>query len=331
MKANGHPAVVAAAARAADGLEVASPGELDAVPEHSGLVLYSGPAKTGADLEAAVAAGAVINVESLHELRRLPQPARICLRVNRTHPALPGSHRMSGVPTAFGLAEDDLPQAVAAAREGGHDLLGFHLHAVSNNLDAAAHAAFIRDCAGWAVRAGRALDVHPRLINAGGGFGVDVTGAAEFDLDLFADRVRDLSLPAGARLVVEPGRFVAAPAGWYAAEVVDVKRNHGVWFVVIRGGTHHFRLPASWGYSHPFTVLPVEEWPHPWQRPEVAGAAVTVAGEQCNPRDVLARDVPVGRVRAGDVLLFANTGAYGWEVAHHDFLRLEHPAFVTVG
>jgi diaminopimelate decarboxylase len=55
-----------------------------------------------------------------------------------------------------------------------------------------------------------------------------------------------------------------------------------------------------------------------------------VAGEQCNPRDVLARDVPIDEVRAGDVLVFANTGAYGWEVAHHDFLRHAHPAFVVL-
>lgn len=129
---------------------------------------------------------------------------------------------------------------------------------------------------------------------------------------------------------MEPGRFVTAAAGWYATEVLDVKQTHGRWFVVVRGGTHHFRLPASWGYSHPFTVLPVDAWPYPFQRPQVSDAAVDVAGEQCNPRDVLARDVPVASVQAGDVLVFANTGAYGWEVAHHDFLRLTHPRFVIV-
>ena len=109
-----------------------------------------------------------------------------------------------------------------------------------------------------------------------------------------------------------------------------MKQTHGRWFVVVRGGTHHFRLPASWGYSHPFTVLPVEAWPYPFERPEVTGATVDVAGEQCNPRDILARDAAVASVRAGDVLVFANTGAYGWEVAHHDFLRHAHPQFTIV-
>ncbi|MFG2040176.1 type III PLP-dependent enzyme [Dactylosporangium sp. NPDC048998] len=334
MKANGHPEVVRAALEAGDGLEVASGGELAAaVAAGSGFTLFSGPAKTDGDLRAAVAAGAVINVESVHELRRLAAvagPARICLRVNRAHAALPGSHRMSGAPTQFGMAEEHVPAAAGLARRDGHELLGFHLHAVSNNLDAAAHAAFIRDCVAWSLRATRDLGVDAPLINAGGGFGVDVTGAAAFDLDALAGGLRDLALDHGARLVVEPGRYVAAPAGFYAAEVVDVKRSHGRWFAVIRGGTHHFRLPASWGYSHPFTVLPVEDWPYGFERPGVTGARVTVAGEQCNPRDVLAADVPVERIRAGDVVLLGDTGAYGWEVAHHDFLRLAHPAFTIL-
>lgn len=333
MKANGDDRVLAALLPVVDGLEVASGGELAAaVAAGSPFTLFSGPAKTDADLRAAVAAGAVLNVESLHELRRLTMygPARICLRVNRAHPMLPGTHAMAGVATAFGIDERLLPEAVGLARAGGLEIAGFHLHAVSNNLDAAAHAAYIRDAVDWAGRAAQEWDVPAPIINVGGGFGVDIAGDGRFDLDAFTAGLGDLALPDGASLVVEPGRYVAATAGWYAAEVLDVKQTHGRWFVVVRGGTHHFRLPASWGYSHPFTVLPVDAWPYPFERPQVSDATVDVAGEQCNPRDVLARDAPVGTVRAGDVLVFAGTGAYGWEVAHHDFLRHAHPQFVIV-
>ncbi|GAA1529266.1 staphyloferrin B biosynthesis decarboxylase SbnH [Dactylosporangium maewongense] len=330
MKANGNEDVVAALRGHVDAFEVASGGELRAA---AGLpAIFSGPAKTDADLRAAVEAGATVNVESLHELRRLQVygGAKVCLRVNRTHPALPGTHAMAGVPTAFGIDEALLPEAFAIAR----NVQGFHLHAVSNNLDAAAHAAFIREAVAWAGDAARRWGVPAPVINVGGGFGVDIaapTGTGgRFDLDVFKAGLAGLELPDGATLVVEPGRFVAATAGWYATEVVDVKRTHGQWFVVVRGGTHHFRLPASWGYSHPFTVLPVDAWPYPFERPGVRDATVTVAGEQCNPRDVLARDAAVASVRAGDVLVFAGTGAYGWEVAHHDFLRHAHPQFITV-
>jgi diaminopimelate decarboxylase len=324
MKANGHPELVAALAPEVDAIEVASGGELETAVRAGARGLYfAGPAKTDDELRAAVAAGAIINVESLHELRRLAwlgQPARIALRVNRSHLGLPAMIKMTGVPTAFGVAEGQLGTALAAVADAAHlHLVGFHLHAVSNNLDAAAHAAFVADAASWASLVARHFGVRLEQVNVGGGFGIDYTGDRHFDLSLL--RVADL----GVRLVFEPGRFIAAPAGWYAAEVMDVKHTHGRWFAVVRGGTHHFRLPASWGYSHPFTVLPMDDWPYPFERPTVHDARIDVAGELCNPRDVLSRDEPVERVRAGDVLVFANTGAYGWEVAHRDFLAHPYP------
>ena len=95
--------------------------------------------------------------------------------------------------------------------------------------------------------------------------------------------------------------MLAADAGWYAAEVLDLKHTHGRTFAVLRGGTHHFRLPAAWGYDHPFTVLPVDHWPYPFARPEVADVAVDAVGELCTPRDVLSRGQHVDRLRIGDV------------------------------
>jgi diaminopimelate decarboxylase len=229
---------------------------------------------------------------------------------------------MAGAPTPFGIDETDLPAAVALARDLGLDPIGFHLHAVSNNLDAAAHAAHVADALAWSEAAAGRLGVDLRYVNVGGGFGVDYAGGREFDLAALAAVAPD------PRLVFEPGRYLAAPAGWYAAEVLDLKRVHGRWFAVLRGGTHHFRLPAAWGYSHPFAVLPVDRWPYGYARPDLRDAAVTVTGELCTPRDVLARDVPVDRLRVGDVLVFGNAGAYGWDISHHDFLRHPHPEVV---
>jgi diaminopimelate decarboxylase len=330
MKANGHADLVRAIVPSVDAVEVASGGELEvATAAGATRLFFAGPAKTDAELTLAVRAGAVVNVESVHELRRLAwladRPVGVALRVNRRHAALPASIAMTGVPTPFGIDESALGAAVEAAT--GHvRLAGFHLHAVSNNLDAVAHAAFVRDAVAWALDAASALGVRVSVLNVGGGFGLDYVGDGAFDLDALAAGLAGLDLPDTTRLVFEPGRFLAGPAGWYAAEVLDVKRTHGRWFVVLRGGTHHFRLPASWGYSHPFTVLPVDDWPYPFERPEVRDAPVDVVGELCNPRDVLARQLPVTRVRAGDVLVFGNTGAYGWEVAHRDFLLHPHPA-----
>jgi diaminopimelate decarboxylase len=59
----------------------------------------------------------------------------------------------------------------------------------------------------------------------------------------------------------------------------------------------------------------------------VRDARVDAVGELCTPRDVLARDQPVDLLRVGDVLVFARTGAYGWDISHHDFLRHPPPRF----
>jgi diaminopimelate decarboxylase len=327
VKANGDPRLLAALAPVVDGFDVASGGELALARAASadGLVMFAGPAKTGAELAAAVAAGAVVNVESRLELRRLAAVggrARVALRVNRAGPPLPGSHTMAGAPTPFGLDEADLPAAVGLARDLGLEPTGFHLHAVSNNLDAGAHAAFVTGALEWSEATAARLGIDLRYVNVGGGFGVDYTGGREFDLAALA------AIPADPRLVFEPGRWLAAPAGWYAAEVLDLKRVHGEWFAVLRGGTHHFRLPAAWGYSHPFTVLPVDDWPYGYARPSVRDVPVTVTGALCTPRDVLARQVRVGVLRVGDVLVFGRAGAYGWDISHHDFLRHPHPEVV---
>jgi len=331
VKANGHPEVIRALASTVDGYEVASGGELALVASAGTagaarpLVAFSGPAKTDDELAAAHAHGCVIHVESAHELRRLAAlvpaggpPARVAIRVNRAGAVPAGTHRMTGEPTPFGVDASELPAVLALAAElSTVDFIGFHLHAVSNNLDASAHVAFVRDALDWA---------GPRpYVNVGGGLGVDYTGATEFDLDALR------GLPAHPGLVLEPGRWLAADAGWYAAEVLDVKRSHGRWFAVLRGGTHHFRLPAAWGYSHPFEVLPVDAWPYPFARPQVRDARVDLVGELCTPRDVLARDAYVRHLRAGDIAVLPRTGAYGWDISHHEFLRHPYPQTVFVG
>ena len=323
VKANGHPSVLATLARECDGLEVASGGELAlALRAGARRIVFGGPAKTDAELTAALDAGVQLNAESVHELHRIAavRPgAAVVLRVNRRASTLTGSHAMTGTPTPFGVDEAQLGEALAVP---GVRVVGFHLHAVSNNLDGAAHASFVREALDWSLATG----INPRVVNVGGGFGIDYLSDARMDLA----PLRSIAVPAGVDLIFEPGRYLAADAGWYAASVIDVKTTHGRTFAVLRGGTHHFRLPAAWGYDHPFTVLPVDDWPHPYPRPSAAGTAIDVVGELCTPRDVLCRGQHVERVRAGDLLVLGRTGAYGWDISHHEFLRHDPPSFVIL-
>lgn len=337
VKANSHPAVLSTLAGQVDGFEVASMGEIGKAAAAGAVTLaLSGPGKTDAQITSALRAGVgLVNVESMHELRRaawvgaeLGIRVPVALRVNRRSSGLPGRLRMAGAPTQFGIDECLIPEAIELCRALPAVLLrGFHLHAASNNLDAQAHASFVTDSVQWCTQLAARHRIDLDVIDVGGGIGIPYTGGDRFDLASFS---RGLGaalgrLPDTVRLIFELGRFLVAEAGWYAAEVIDLKCTHGRHFAVLRGGTHHFRLPAAWGYSHPCTVLPVEQWRYPFARPAVHALCIDVVGELCTPRDVLARQVWVERLRVGDLVVFPLAGAYGWEISHHDFLSHPHP------
>ncbi|WP_206347241.1 type III PLP-dependent enzyme [Streptomyces verrucosisporus] len=359
VKANSFPGVVRALAPYVDGFEVASRTELElalaALRERDGLggtpdspaspvpVVAAGPAKSVPVLTALVRAGVeAINAESLLELHRVSRiavaegtTARVALRVNpaddptagTTAAPASGSLRMGGRPSQFGVPEPDVPGVLEQAlRLPGLDVTGFHVHAASNNLDAESQAAHLRRCVEWSAATARRHGVDLRMVDVGGGIGVafeELAGERPFDVSRFGELVAECEPPPGVRVVLEPGRFLVADCGWYAAEVTDVKHSYGTAFAVLRGGINHFQLPTSWDLVHNIAVLPVDRWPDGLPRPEAAGTRVTVVGELCTPEDTLLRDVRVDRVRAGDLVVFPYAGSYGWEFAMHGFLG--HP------
>lgn len=130
------------------------------------------------------------------------------------------------------------------------------------------------------------------------------------------------------RVRFEIGRFLSAFCGYYAIEVLDTKSSHGQGFVVCRGGTHQFRLPAAQGHDHPVVHLPSAdrgEAPSGEKRPW------TVVGQLCTPKDVLGRDRLLGDVAPGDLLVLPLAGAYGYNISHADFLCHPRPPQIFIG
>ncbi|GEL17481.1 alanine racemase [Pseudonocardia asaccharolytica] len=349
VKANPDPGVLATAARHVDGLEVASGGELAHVRRHMpGVELaFGGPGKTDAELAAAVAARvARYHVESRTELRRLDAAARaagavvtVLLRVNIPGGPVQGAAlTMGGTPSPFGMdpAEADACAAARAALPGVR-IAGVHAH-LASGLDPVGCAAQGAAVLGWALDFGRRHRMRLDEVNVGGGMAVDyhrpdrLFDWAEYGRLLAGHAAAHRDGGAEPVLRIEPGRAVSAYSGWYITRVLELKRSHGEWFAVCLGGTHHLRTPAAKGHDQPLVVLATDGWDRPWARPDTgAEAAVTFVGQLCTPKDVLARRVRAGRVRAGDVVVFALAGAYAYNISHRDFLLHPGPHVVHLG
>ncbi|PWK09624.1 type III PLP-dependent enzyme [Tumebacillus permanentifrigoris] len=343
IKANSDLPILQALLPHVHGFEVASLGEVRKVRAVSQEVpiLFGGPGKTDEEIHGAIEHRVtLLHVESLHELRRAAYIAEqrgvtlpILLRVNLRGPLPSATLAMAGRPTQFGIDEARIPEAIQLAQSlPALDLQGFHLHSLSNNLDATAHvelvAYYCRRVREWA----EAYGVHVRYLNAGGGIGVNYAALDEqFDWGSFVGALGPMlereALP-DMTVFFECGRYLTAHGGWYAVEVLDIKQNHGKTYAIVRGGTHQFRLPVSWQHSHPFQVLSMERWDYPFARTEITDTPITVVGQLCTPKDVLATDITVPRLRIGDVIVFQYTGAYGWAISHHDFLSHPHADLV---
>ncbi len=336
VKANPSPAVLAALGPLADGLDVASLGELRrgveaGVPAARHNLV--GPAKTPAVLAAALDAGVgSISVESPEELEALAGLAaaraqRVGVRLRVAPDRRPHAYAtpMAGVPTPFGLDEVELEPSVRRLLAApALAPLGLHVHVGSECRSARA---------AWATAAA-ALDLVERLardhglpapeLDLGGGFAAPVGAAPGLDVAAYgAQLARGLAAFRAAtglspRPVLEPGRWWLGPIGAYVVTVVRVKRSRGVCFAITDGGLHHCQLasPRLGAAARPILSLAEDG------RPE---EPVTITGPLCTPLDVLGEGVLIPEPRVGDRLAVLDVGAYGRSLSPIEFLSQPEP------
>jgi diaminopimelate decarboxylase len=322
-----------------DGFEAASGGELTWLREQvpGKPLIFGGPGKLQSELQQAVQLGVeVLHIESLTELLRVQaialeqnQTISVLLRMNIALEGVTCTRlMMGGKPTPFGLDEQELPAALREiAASPQIKLRGFHFHLMSHQLDVDNHMTLIRmyldKVQDWCDRWSLKID----LINVGGGIGINyLEPQHHFDWVSFCQRLPDVtqfSQSQGWTLRFECGRYIAAACGYYVMEVLDVKKNLGEWFAIGRGGTHHFRTPAAQSHNHPFSVLRREQ-----NAPWINDQQVTLVGQLCTPKDVLARQQVISALAPGDWLVFELAGAYAWNISHQNFLMHSPPEFI---
>ena len=330
IKANSDTAILDTLAPWVNGFEISSGGEIARIAscQQTRPFVFSGPGKLDSELEIAMQQNvAAIHVESINEVHRLQTIANklnciqpIFLRINPTLPETLSSRlTMAGRATPFGIDEADLQETINLIDDSPNLLLqGFHVHAMSHQKSLNKHKMlidfYLQRWTQW-----QALSKYPDTIthmNVGGGIGVNYTEDEQFDWQGFAQHLdtalKNKSCPPIIRL--EPGRFISAFCGYYAMEVLDKKTSHGESFLVCRGGTHQFRLPAAQSHDHPVIHLPQQK-NRPTQRQKW-----TLVGQLCTPKDVLSRAFELDHCEIGDILVLPLAGAYGYNISHVEFL-----------
>ena len=333
-KANPDAPILRAIAPYVDGIEVASGGELEhvraALP--GARIAFGGPGKTDQELQVAVALGVErVHVESPYELTRLAQLTQaagqgvdILLRLNIAGDRAGAALAMTG---PFGMDPTLIEECrgILAAAPWVR-LRGIHAH-LASGLDSAAMVQQSSEILAWARPWLAEAGVNRPEFNIGGGMAVDYKDPSQlFNWSAYGKAITELAGP-GEILRIEPGRAISAYCGWYVTQVLDVKRSHGEWYAVLRGGTMQLRTPVTKQHNQPLTVVPFAGE----GGPAVEGEPVTFVGQLCTPKDVFARQVPVKRLAVGDVVAFSMAGAYGWNISHHDFLMHPKPDFVYLG
>lgn len=336
-KANPARSVIRLFIEEGAGVEIASIGEYHAAiaagakPER---ILFAGPGKRHAELAAVIDGGiGEIHIEGHDEIARLRaigRPVRASLRINPVPAVQVGAMRMGGKATAFGFDEEDLDAAIAAVLAVPNiELVGIHVYGGTQILDAAALIESWRHAVTLAARVARTSGRPLATIDLGGGLGIPYyDGDRPLDLDAVAAAIPDLTalirsepLLAGARAIVEPGRFLVGTAGLYVSEINAVKTSRGVRFLVLEGGMNH-HLAASGNLGQVIKRnYPVVAPAHMAAGPDLP---VTVVGPLCTPLDTLARDTGLPALAAGDLVAVLQSGAYGLTASPGHFLS--HPA-----
>lgn len=312
------------------GLDVCSAGELELAvttgfpPER--IVLH-GNAKSPRDLDTALRLGVGrIVIDSPSEIARLAAavgPDGLQKVMVRVVPGISaGGHEKIRTGTEdqkFGLSISDGYAQHVIARildQPQLELTGLHCHLGSQITSVKPYLAAVRRMVGLMARLNEQHGLVLRELDLGGGHGIAYRpGEPALDLTALARKVRaelteactaaGLTVP---RLIIEPGRAIAGPAGIALYHVLSVKRTGAHTYVAVDGGMSDNPRPALYGVRYAPRLV--------GRHSTAAPAPVTVVGRHCEAGDIVAADVELpDDIRPGDLLAVPAAGAYHLSMA----------------
>jgi len=317
MKANSSAGLCALAAAEGFGADVVSGGELYRAlragfkPEK---IIFSGVGKTPEELEYALKTGILfINAESFEEVLELERAAaRLKLRAAfslRINPDVdPHTHKFIAtgkLGTKFGVSFDEAQKIYMYAAESKHlDPVGAQFHIGSQVHSAGPYALAAGRLAAFMLKLA-SRGVNLKYADVGGGWGVK-EGAEMADLAPLASAVAGVFQGTGLKLILEPGRSIAAPAGILLTRVLYRKRGGHKNFIVVDAAMNDLVRPALYGAKHPVALIGQGRGPE---------KVYDIVGPVCESGDFLAEGVRLREPAPGQLIAVYSAGAYGFSMS----------------
>lgn len=277
-------------------------------------ILYTSNGIGFAEIQAAVALGLTVNIDSLSNLDKFgaayggTYPVGLRLRPN----IMAGGNLKISTGHAnskFGIPIEQMDQVQALRQAHGLRIAGLHVHTGSEVKDL---AVFMQVADIFAAL----LPQFPDLVylDMGGGFkvpykdeevGTDMAALGKAVADFFAH----LEKTQGKKLEAwfEPGKYLVSACGHFVTSVNVIKENPTATVVGINTGFNNLIRPMFYDAYHRIRNI---------SHPQGTLQSYTVVGHICET-DTFATDRPLAQVREGDVLVFDNAGAYGFEMGSH--------------
>ena len=335
VKANSDIGVLSVLAKLGSGFDIVSGGELARVLEaggDAGKVVFSGVGKTREEIRYALEQGILcFNVESEPELERINAVAAemgvtapISLRINpdvdaKTHPYISTGLKANkfGIPRERAIATYELADSLPNLEVKGMDChIGSQLTTIEPFVDALERLLELID-----VLASKGITISH--LDVGGGLGVTYNNETPPHPKEYAAALAEkMSGREHLKLIMEPGRAIAANAGIMITEVEFVKEGDEKHFAIVDAAMNDLIRPSL--YSAWQHIGRVE------QDTDATPRVYDVVGPICETGDFIGKDRELA-IKPGDLLAVRSAGAYGFVMASNYNTRCRPPEIMVDG